>query len=88
MLHQQNQASSLGASSSNIQLPFDPLLQQTIRARLNLQLQQNLRGIPPPQITSVEVASANVPTQQTTQEERDEADEEQSEAEVDSDTKK
>ena len=88
MLQQQNLASSLGASSSNIQLPFDPLLQQTIRARLNLQLQQNLRGIPPPQINSVEVASANnVSTQQTTQEERDE-DEQQSEAGVDSDTKK
>lgn len=79
----------MGASSSNILLQLDPLLQQTLQARLNLQLhQQNLRGIPPPQITSAGVASANVSTQQTTQEERDEADEEQSEAEVDSDTKK
>jgi hypothetical protein len=79
MLQQQNLASSLGASSSNIQLPFHhPLLQQTLQARLNLQLQQNSRGIPPPQITSVEVASANVSTQQTrqAQEEGDEADEE------------
>ena len=91
MLQQQNLASSLGASSSNIQLPFHhPLLQQTLQARLNLQLQQNLRGIPPPQITSVEVASTNVSTRQTmqAQEEGDEADEEQSEAGVDSDTKK
>ena len=80
LLQQQNLSSSLGASSSNIQLPFDhPLLQQTLQARLNLQLQQNLRGIPPPQITSVEVASTNnVSTRQTmqAQEEGDEADEE------------
>mmetsp|Transcript_18926 Transcript_18926/g.28558 ORF Transcript_18926/g.28558 Transcript_18926/m.28558 type:complete len:446 (+) Transcript_18926:178-1515(+) len=74
LMLQQNQllASSLGASSSNNQLPlfqqqtlqqqFDPFLQQTLQA--TLQLQQNSQGLPPPPINSAGLlTSANVAPQ-------------------------
>ena len=90
MLQQQNDqllASSLGASSNVVQLPFqqqqipplDPLLQQTLQACLPLQLQQQLQGLPPPRINST---SANVAAQPTMQEES--KGEEQSDPEDDS----
>ncbi len=87
MLQQQNDqllASPLGASSS-LQLPFqqqqlqplDPLLQHTLQARQQLQLQ----GLPPPRINST---SANVAARSAWREEG--TDEEQSEPEDERDT--
>ena len=90
MLQQQNAqllASSVGASSNVVQLPFqqqqlqplDPLLQHTLQARQQLQLQ----GLPPPRMNSTGMASANVAAAQPTRHEESK-DEEQSEPEDDS----
>jgi hypothetical protein len=76
LMLQQNQllASSLGASSSNNQLPlfqqqslqpFDQFLQQAFQA--TLQPQQNSQGLPPPPINSAGLISANVAAQSTGQ---------------------
>eukprot|EP00986_Skeletonema_menzelii_P006639 scaffold2529_cov109-Skeletonema_menzelii.AAC.1 len=89
LLQQQNElllASSLGASS-NVQLPFqqqqmqplDPLLQQTLQARLpvpvQLRQQLQLQSLPPPRINNS--ISANVAARPTRQVES--KDEEQNE---------